>query len=933
MRSACLSKAITMPSDTIARPRIASEISRPLSLFEWLTWLNNFPAAAIVALTVVNLIVHWQTLGGYFLADDFVHVAWLKEVFNGHFGLVTKNFYSTWLQTEGTNFYRPFISVTLVIDRLLFGGSAFGYHLSNLFYQCLSTVGLYLVGREFVFLFSSEQNEEAHSGGIVDSRKAYAMTYLPLLSALLFAVHPLHAEVVSWIIARVDSVCCAFYLLAMWLFLKARRVVEGKQQRWCNLLAIGCFILSLISKEMAVTLPPALVLLMVLFPAEAKPLNASRFFKSVAHGFVATWQLWLILIVYLVFRAVALGSLTGGYQGSIGEGLSQSTLQRVFSVASIQRVFFPLNAEVFVPLKRLARPLLFMYVMSLLLFAARFIFSKTRLLQLRILAFSGLWFLLVMIPTIPVWNLTETLQGSRFIYMGTAPLCMLIAALFAPLWSSSDVSVNSESGSSSDQDKVPSYIVATSGLSSVIALAIVAYYGYIVIGNNEAWVHAGRELKNLRDELDSKVSRLPNSDKLALLNLPHRYKGAHMLYNAATLSVLLAPPLNGSDIVSRVATFEPVLFGDDDLIRISRVRQMIQPGSRNHFVFWDREEQKLTPIELAAENTEVKFDAVCQSLTPTDIDARGNAVQQSPAVPGSPTSGGANTQSAGSQTPANSGSAITQSPTSSPSTIGQSPRPTQPLFASTGHKIENNNRLMPPDLNIDPTGVDFLDLCLSARKRSADTASSGANGDSNTTTVPIVVDWNSGVAGRYNSSQGLITTVPLDGKMHRMRIHVSQHKKWLARGKVHRLGILSPAPDADVTVYGVALLNGKNAIPKLAPTGKNFVEDVSGVIRAGGKFGHVSYDVTAINGATGVVFEISKPNAWFEHYSNTYRDSTKCDKALKTWTATELSSAETPIELKKLAGPGFYELRVAATAKNGEVIGYFSDPILFQLGN
>lgn len=914
-----------MPSDTRTESRTANRNSRPLSLFEWLTWLNQCPSAAIALLLALNLAVHWQTLNGYFLADDFVHVAWLKEVFNGHPELVVKNFYSTWLQTEGTNFYRPFISVTLVIDRLLFGGSAFGYHLTNLLYQCISTVGLYLVGREFVFLFSSGKQDESHVNKLLDGPDSkskavpesaelervqpagFFVTCLPLIAAMLFAVHPLHSEVVSWIIARVDSVCCAFYLLAMWLFLRARRVVDVKQQRSCRLFAMGCFIISLISKEMAVTLPPTLVLLTVLFPKSSDKLTFASVFKSVKEAFIATWQLWLILIVYLVFRAVALGSITGGYQGSIGEGLSESTFQRIFSIASIQRIFFPLNAEVFVPLKRLARPLFFIYVMGLLLFTARFVFSKTRKLQLRILAFSALWFLLVMVPTIPVWNLTETLQGSRFIYMGTAPLCLLLAAFFTPIWNTVDISGVSNGQtdmttiSPSQKNKVPSYVVALSGLSSMIAIAVVAYYGYVVTGNNGAWVHAGNELKTLRDALDSRVSTLKNSGKLALLNLPHRYKGAHMLYNAATLSVLLAPPLNGSDIVSKVATFEPVLFGDDDLIRISRVRQMIGPDSGNQFVFWDRNEQKLNSIELVPGNVDVKLDSACQTLTPTDIDARGNAVTS-------------NSISADSKQPLDNG------------------KISQPQSAPVGHLIDSNNRLMPPILNIDPTGADFLDLCLSAKRKTSDTASSGS-GETATTSVPIIVDWNSDAAGRFNAAQGLVTTVPLDGKMHRMRIHVSQHKKWLVRGKVHRLGILSPAPNAEVTVYGLALLNGSSAIPKLEPVGKNFVEDESGVIRAAGKLGHVNYDASAIKGAEGVVFEISKPNAWFEHYSSTYRDSVKCDKALKTWTSTGLAATNEPFELKTLGGPGFYELRAAATKANGEVVGYFSDPIMFQVGN
>ena len=806
-----------MPSDTISSIKTVSGFTRPLSLFEWLTWLNHFPQVAILLLIVVNLVTHGHTLDGYFLADDFVHVAWLKEVFNGHFDLVLKNFYSTWLQTEGTNFYRPFISVTLVIDRFLFGGGAFGYHLTNLFYQCVSTVGLYLVGRELVYLFSDKQNEDADDKRTLGARNLYALTYLPLMSALLFAVHPLHSEVVSWIIARVDSVCCAFYLLAMWLFLKARRVADVKTQRICKFASLATFIISLISKEMAVTLPPALILLMVLFPKRTQAFSIASIFKSLKDSIVATWQMWLILIVYLVFRAVALGNLTGGYQGSIGEGLSASTFERIFSMASAQRVFFPLNAEVFVPLKRAARPLLMIYSAGLVLFLVRFALARTRLLQLRVLAFAALWFFLVMLPTIPVWNLTETLQGSRFIYMGTAPLCLFLAALFSPIWNSHDVEVSG----SKDADRkrragnsVPSPIVALGGLSSVIALALVGYYSFIVYGNNTAWVHAGRELKALRDALDTKVKELPDTDRLALLNLPHRYRGAHMLYNAATLSVLLAPPLNERDIVKRVATFEPVLFGDDDLVRISRIRPMIAPGNHNQFVVWKREDKKLDSIELEPGIQEFRMDSVCQALTPTDIDARGNAAQSDKALE-TTTNGDGSSQAANtsSKTDAARSQSEKDSANSQISGIGSSTVPNPDGFERTeapvGHLIYSGNRLMPPVMDIDPAGVDFLDACVSARMKNAGTAGGGGLASASAQTTPIIVDWNSSASGRYNAAQGLVTTVPLDGKMYRMRIHVSQHKKWLTRGKVHRLGILAPAPDAEVTVYGIALLNGK----------------------------------------------------------------------------------------------------------------------------
>jgi hypothetical protein len=866
-----------MSSDVLS-PQSASRVARPYSLYEWLIWLNNHDSAAIALLSIVNLACHWQTLGGYFLADDFVHVAWLQEVFNGRPDLLLKNFYSTWLQTEGTNFYRPFISVTLACDRALFGFSPLGYHITNFTYQCLSTIGLFLVVKECTFLFLSRaRSEKPPAENSFDKQNIYASTILPLISATLFAVHPLHAEVVSWIIARVDSVCCAFYLLSMWLFLKARRTASAKKTQY-KILCCLFYLISLISKEMAVTLPPALVLLLVLFPQLNEGEAKSNFPAATAKAFIATWQLWLILIIYAVVRTLALGSVTGGYQGSIGEGLSESTLSRVFSWASAQRVIFPLNAEVFDPVKRLAKPLTILYGITLALFFARFLYSKNRFIILKTIAFAALWFLLVMIPTIPVWNLTESLQGSRFIYMGTAPLCLLISAFLSPIWNFQ--------GATTDNGKpgVAPTKVALSALSAVLAVALAALYGFIAFGNNAAWVSAGAELRTLRDALDREVKSIPPSDDLALLNLPHKYKGAHMLYNAATLSVLLAPPLNETNIFRRVRTFEPVLFGDDDLIRISRVRQLLQPGSKTHFVFWDRDDEKLVALKLKGADAEIKLDQNCQELKPIDVDARGNPI----AIAGE-----------------------------------KSIADRSKLPLPGGHRAPYAVQLLTPALDIQPASVDFLDICLSATSNSTGTAGGS---------IPFVVRWSGAVSLKSNDAQNLVTAVPADGKLYRIRIHVSEHKKWLSRGEIHRLAIESPQPQASVTVHGMSILSGSNRIPVLQTAG-NFSEDESGVTRAGGKVGRFSFDARNVAGASGTLFEISKPDAWFEHYTNTYRDASACARALKTWTRRDLHAVAQEFSLKDLGGAGFYELRMAAVGPSGEVVGYFSDPIMFQLSH
>jgi hypothetical protein len=898
-----------MPSVAQNTIKPATRVARPLSLYEWLTWLNEHTSAAIAVLIGINLLCHWQTLGGYYLADDFVHVAYLKEVFSGHPELLLKNFYTTWLQTEGTNFYRPFISVTLAFDRLLFGSSPMGYHITNFVYQCLSTIGLYLVAKECLLRFRPS-NEDPLRETVFDGNNIYGAAILPILAAMLFAVHPLHAEVVGWIIARVDSVCCAFYLLAMWLFLKSRRLVDAGTKRMCRALAFVFFVISLISKEMAVTLPPALVLLMVLFPERNPDGNKTSPFTAIKKAFSGTWQLWLILVVYAVIRTLALGSVTGGYQGSIGEGLSTSTLERVLSVPSMQRVAFPLNAEVFTPLKRLVRPLAIMYGVAFALFIARLFVVNDRLRVFKIVAFAALWFLLVMVPTIPVWNLTESLQGSRFIYMGTAPLCLFIAALLTPIWTQikptfantsatplNEISPKPQPTDSEAADlgnrtnpavqpqQVSSLVVAHSGVAAALAIAVVVFYGIIAFGNNSAWVHAGAELRTLRDALNKHVQTLPQTDRVALLNLPHKFKGAHMLYNAATMSVLLAPPLNETDIVKRVITFEPVLFGDDDLIRASRVRKMLAPGSGTHFVYWDRDNEKLLPLDLKLADAEIKLDQNCSGLKPIDIDARGNAIEK----PGENRSAEVPTSSAG-----------------------------------WAHQVRNDVQLLAPALDVQPAAADFLDLCLSAKFDDAGTAHGS---------IPVVVKWTGDLSVKSNEPQNLITTVPTDGKIYRMRIHVSEHKKWFSRGQIHRIAIESPQPGAIVAVHGMSLVNGKHEIPTLEPTGKNFFEDESGVVRAGGKVGRFNFDAKSVNGANRALFEISKPDAWFEHYTNTYRDSAACPRALKSWTSQALQGRAQEFDLKQLSGAGFYELRMAAVGPDGEVVGYFSDPIMFQLSH
>ncbi len=70
-----------------------------------------------------------------------------------------------------------------------------------------------------------------------------------LLTALFFAVHPVHAEPAAWVSSRKDMLVTFFYLSSVLLYLRGRRG------------ALACFVLALLSKPVAVTLPAFLLVI------------------------------------------------------------------------------------------------------------------------------------------------------------------------------------------------------------------------------------------------------------------------------------------------------------------------------------------------------------------------------------------------------------------------------------------------------------------------------------------------------------------------------------------------------------------------------------------------------------------------------------------------------------------------------------------------
>jgi hypothetical protein len=88
------------------------------------------------------------------------------------------------------------------------------------------------------------------------------------LGAALFAVHPLHVEVVGNVVGQAELLAALFMLLALWVFLRARR--RGKVSVRDGAVILLLYVLGCLSKEHAILLP------LLLIAAEATVVQAEE---------------------------------------------------------------------------------------------------------------------------------------------------------------------------------------------------------------------------------------------------------------------------------------------------------------------------------------------------------------------------------------------------------------------------------------------------------------------------------------------------------------------------------------------------------------------------------------------------------------------------------------------------------------------------------
>ncbi|MDD5669031.1 MAG: tetratricopeptide repeat protein [Candidatus Omnitrophica bacterium] len=266
--------------------------------------------------------------------------------------------------------YRPVLMISFVFNYLLAGLKPYGYHLFNILIHFLNTFFLYLLLK---LLFKD------------------GSWLVRLGLSLIFAVHPINTEAVTYISSR-STILCSFFMISG-VYAYTRWLISRK--KYLYPLSVLLYILALLTKEIGLIFPVLLFLCeYLIFSEERDKLKKTVFYL---------WPFFAIALCYLFVIKTVIGSLWG-LMSTVKVSLPpRSFLSNILTQSGVSFLYiylfvFPFQLcidrqfPVFKDFSSLPGVLCFAGVVGLII--AAFFLRK----RFKIISFSILWFFACLIP-------------------------------------------------------------------------------------------------------------------------------------------------------------------------------------------------------------------------------------------------------------------------------------------------------------------------------------------------------------------------------------------------------------------------------------------------------------------------------------------------------------------------------------------------------
>jgi tetratricopeptide (TPR) repeat protein len=306
-------------------------------------------------------------------------------------------------------YYRPLFVAWSMLNYALFGLRPWGWH--------LGAVMLHVGAVTAVFWLARRLGLEHWTAAV---------------AALVFALHPVHIEPVTWVSAASDTMVTMFFALAFGAFLKGRssKRIPGEDEKqklgtawWIASLALlAC---ALLTKEMAVVFSALVGIYAWLYPAGDETSPVKRAFAAATEA--APYA--VVTLAYVLLRKHALLHSTGQFDPNHGMLDVARTLPLVLSVY-LRQLVIPLGITGLYYTPYVTTAILIQLVVPVLVLVAVLVglWYWNRREGHSIVAFAGLWLLIGLAPALYLRNFGNgDFVRDRYMYLPSIGFSILAA--------------------------------------------------------------------------------------------------------------------------------------------------------------------------------------------------------------------------------------------------------------------------------------------------------------------------------------------------------------------------------------------------------------------------------------------------------------------------------------------------------------------------
>ena len=393
-------------------------LDRLVRLFR--AWPKTCASLGLVCLIVS---VYANALDNEFVFDDFLVVT-----DNPYVRKPIHEWPEFFTLTPGKQVYRPLRTLSYAIDYQLGGNGPFFYHVSNIVYHWLAACLVFAVSRRLL-----SPAAFGTSIGVLSARPEWR-DWIAFGTALIWALHPIQTDAVTYISGRRDILAGLFFLIGSYAFLRLRALEQPDQiMRWVWAgTALSAFFIGALAKEVVFIFPA------VFFAYDwcREYASETSLWQNVRHTSVLHRWLYLpflpVGILGAVYYSPYISNITGWHGG--GPLATWSTVPRIW-LHYVQLLVYPytLNADYWrafpISPNFWHAPALFALVLIILLLSS--IVWAVRRGQ-RLVAFSAAWFFITLLPMSHIIPHKE-MVAEHYLYIPSVGFAVLVGLGLAEL--------------------------------------------------------------------------------------------------------------------------------------------------------------------------------------------------------------------------------------------------------------------------------------------------------------------------------------------------------------------------------------------------------------------------------------------------------------------------------------------------------------------